>query len=49
MISISVVVPVYNEEGNVAELHKEILAVCRKNGYKFEIIFVDDGARDKTV
>ena len=49
MISISVVVPVYNEEGNVAELHKEILDVCRKNGYKFEIIFVDDGSRDKTV
>ena len=49
MISISVVVPIYNEEGNVAELHKEILDVCRKNGYKFEIIFIDDGSKDDTM
>lgn len=49
MISISVVVPVYNEEGNVTELHKEILDVCLKNGYQFEIIFIDDGSNDKTV
>lgn len=48
MISISVVVPVYNEEGNVAELHKEILDVCRANQYKFEIIFIDDGSTDRT-
>ena len=45
---LSVVVPVYNEEGNVRELHKEILDVCKKNDYKFEIIFIDDGSDDKT-
>lgn len=48
MASISVVVPVFNEEGNVKELHREILEVCRKNGYTFEIIFVDDGSTDGT-
>lgn len=48
MASISVVVPVFNEEGNVKELHKEILEVCRENGYTFEIIFVDDGSTDGT-
>lgn len=48
MRSISVVVPVYNEEGNVKELHKEILDVCKAEGYQFEIIFVDDGSSDKT-
>lgn len=48
MEGISVVVPVYNEEGNVRELHKEILDVCRKENYEFEIIFVDDGSKDRT-
>ena len=48
MQGISVVVPVFNEEGNVRELHKEILEVCKKEDYKFEIIFVDDGSKDKT-
>jgi len=48
MQGISVVVAVFNEEGNVRELHKEILEVCKKENYKFEIIFVDDGSKDKT-
>lgn len=46
--SVSVVAPIYNEEGNVRELHREILDVCRKNQYNFEIIFVDDGSSDQT-
>ncbi len=49
MISISVVVPVYNEEGNVAALHGEINDVCKANGYVYEIIFVDDGSSDNTI
>ena len=32
----------------MANLHKEILEVCRANDYTFEIIFVDDGSVDKT-
>lgn len=46
--SISVVVPVYNEEGNVANLHKEIKDVCENNGYEYEIIFINDGSTDGT-
>lgn len=49
MSSISVVVPVFNEEGNIANLHKEIVDVCNANGYTYEIIFVDDGSVDRTV
>lgn len=49
MHSISIVVPAFNEEGNVADLHKEILEVCRENNYRFEIIFIDDGSTDNTV
>lgn len=48
-IDISVVVPLYNEEGNVLELHKKILESLQKLGKSFEIIFVDDGSKDKTV
>lgn len=46
---ISVVVPLYNEEGNVKQLHAKILEACEKLGKKFEIIFVDDGSKDATV
>lgn len=48
MKSISVVVPVYNEEGNVEELHREIKQVCEKNQYEYEIIFINDGSSDQT-
>jgi len=46
---LSVVVPLYNEEGNVELLHQRILAACQALGKGFEIIFIDDGSRDKTV
>lgn len=45
---ISIVVPLYNEEGNVKELHEEIKNVCEKNQYEYEIIFVNDGSSDNT-
>lgn len=43
---ISVVVPVYNEEENVATLQREIETAL--SGRNFEIVFVDDGSRDST-
>lgn len=46
---LSIVVPIYNEEGNVIPLHEKILEAARALGKPFEIIFVDDGSRDKTV
>ena len=45
----SVVVPVYNEDGNVVLLHKEILQVMKKLKESFEIIFVNDGSTDDTL
>ena len=45
---LSVVVPLYNEEGNVAKLHEKILAACQKLQKSFEIIFIDDGSTDGT-
>ena len=48
MTKVSIVVPVYNEEGNVKELHKEIKQVCEEQGYIYEIIFINDGSSDNT-
>lgn len=48
MKSISIVVPILNEEGNVKELHKEIVDICTKEKCDFEIIFIDDGSKDRT-
>lgn len=47
-LKVSVVVPVYNEEGNVEALHAEIKETCEKAGYDYEIIFVNDGSSDNT-
>jgi len=47
-MKISIVVPIYNEEENVAELYREVKNVCQENNYTFEIIFVDDGSTDNT-
>jgi glycosyltransferase involved in cell wall biosynthesis len=49
MEGISVVVPVYNEEENVAECYRELTAVLAKMDEEYEIIFVDDGSRDCTI
>jgi glycosyltransferase involved in cell wall biosynthesis len=53
-MKISIIAPIFNEEGNVAELHKQILAslVALKQSEKisdYEIIFVNDGSSDKTL
>ena len=46
--SLSIVIPVYNEQSNISRLHSEIVHVCSENNYSFEIIIVDDGSTDKT-
>jgi glycosyltransferase involved in cell wall biosynthesis len=47
--AISVVVPVYNEQGNAAPLCEEIREVMSAIGRPFEIIFVNDGSTDGTL
>lgn len=45
---ISIVVPVYNEEGTIKELHERIVAVMQKQTNPYEIIFVNDCSIDNT-
>jgi len=45
---ISVVIPLKDEEGTLRELYGSIKNVFRKLGRDFEVVFVDDGSRDKS-
>jgi glycosyltransferase involved in cell wall biosynthesis len=49
MRGISVVIPVYNEEDNVAEGFREVTGVLQSMDLPYEIIYVDDGSRDLTI
>ena len=48
MIAISAVIPVYNEEENVADLVAQVHAVLKDTGRSFEVLIVDDGSSDGT-
>ncbi|MFK7929277.1 MAG: glycosyltransferase family 2 protein [Myxococcota bacterium] len=45
---VSVVIPVFNEEPNLAELYRRIVAVLESEREPFEIVFVDDGSTDRS-
>lgn len=48
-MEISIVAPVFNEEGNILSLYTDITRVLRNKGYNFEIILVDDASTDKSL
>ena len=43
---LSLVIPVYNEEDNLAALAAEIRAALDDTGLDYEVLFIDDGSRD---
>ncbi len=49
MKTISIVVPSFNEEENIADLYFRLTVVMKEMiGYNYEIVFIDDGSTDKT-
>ncbi len=48
-MTVSIVVPLYNEEENVEVLHERIMEVLTTNTIDYEIIYVDDGSNDSTL
>jgi len=46
--SLSIIIPVYNEEDNVLPLHQKITEALDSMGQPYEVIIVDDGSTDKT-
>ena len=47
-LDISLVIPLYNEDESLPELHAWISRVMADNGYSYEVIFVDDGSTDRS-
>ena len=47
-MDISVIVPLFNEEESLPELHAWIQRVMNINGFSYEIIFVNDGSTDNS-
>jgi undecaprenyl-phosphate 4-deoxy-4-formamido-L-arabinose transferase len=43
---VSVVIPVYNEAGNLRPLFQRLMATMDATGRPFEVLFTDDGSRD---
>ncbi len=46
--TLSFVIPVMNEEGNVRALYERLAAKMQQLGMRYEIIFIDDGSTDRT-
>jgi len=44
--TLSILIPVYNEEGNLSLLCEKLVAALKKVGKPYEVIFVDDGSSD---
>jgi glycosyltransferase involved in cell wall biosynthesis len=47
-INISIVVPLYNEDESLPELHEWIVRVMTTNNFTYEIIFINDGSTDSS-
>ncbi len=48
-MDVSVVIPVFNEEGNIDILYRKLSAVMESLDRSYEVIFVDDGSYDRTL
>ena len=46
---LSVIVPCYNEEEAIGECHARLSAVLAGMQTAYEIVYVDDGSRDRTL
>jgi hypothetical protein len=48
-LDLSIVIPVYNNAGTLDELIDRLIAVLEPQALSFELIFVDDGSRDRSL
>ena len=49
MKKISIIVPAYNEEESLPLLYEGVNGIIKKLNYEFEILFVNDGSKDRTI
>jgi glycosyltransferase involved in cell wall biosynthesis len=45
---LSVVIPLYNEAESLPELHRELVGVLDGLGVSWEVLYIDDGSRDRS-
>ena len=48
-MKLSLVVPCYNEEENVAAFQEAVIQAFDGCGYDYELVFIDDGSKDRTL
>lgn len=48
-MTLSIVIPIYNEEENIRILHEKLKEVLDSLEKEYEILFVDDGSTDRTL
>ncbi|HOB74139.1 MAG TPA: glycosyltransferase family 2 protein [Phycisphaerae bacterium] len=49
LCDLSIIIPVMNEEDNIAPLYTELHEVLEEAGLDYEILFIDDGSKDRTL
>ncbi len=47
--TVSIIIPVYNEEENISELYHRLQSVIEQVDGEAEVIFIDDGSRDNSL
>jgi glycosyltransferase involved in cell wall biosynthesis len=47
-VDISVIIPLFNEEESLSELHEWIKKVMEENAFSYEILLIDDGSTDRS-
>jgi glycosyltransferase involved in cell wall biosynthesis len=47
-MTLSIVIPIHNEEENILLFHEELRAALDQANYSYELIWVDDGSRDQS-
>lgn len=47
-VELSIIVPMYNEEESIGPMYEAVTKVAASLGRSYEVIFVDDGSKDKT-
>jgi glycosyltransferase involved in cell wall biosynthesis len=48
MMDLSIVIPLYNEDESIDELHSKIVSLLSNSSLSYEIIFIDDGSSDNS-
>ncbi len=48
-LELSIIIPIYNEELNITNLYNRLKPVVEKFGITYELVFVNDGSKDKSI